>query len=444
MRHLPGKIILFALFLGIAPTVTSADKQSGKETGVPVADLIARLGDRSFRVRQAAGRALEDRGEEALPALRGALNHEDEEIRRRVEVLTEKIERLVLLTPKRVTIKMKDRPVGDIVAELAKQTGYNLQFQGGGMVRKFSINLENATYWQAMDIICNGAGLVPNCDENQGIIFLYAQDTVSPYVSQAGAFRLVANNFNYSRNVNLANIPRGGFDPNNQADNNLNFGFMVQAEPKTPLLSVGVPKLTKAVDENDLSLLPRWADDDEPIRVNYYDGGMYRSFQHNTNAVMAKPAKNATKAKLIQGSVTVTILSGTRPEVVVDKLAVGKKKLHGAGESTEIDVEEMTEQNKIYCLTLTIKKILKIGEQQDFNWINGVQQKLELADAKGVKYVSNGINNYISNSPTMLKAVYQFSPPQKGKVGPPAKLILNQWLTIAHELEFEFKDLPLP
>jgi hypothetical protein len=93
---------------------------------------------------------------------------------------------------------------------------------------------------------------------------------------------------------------------------------------------------------------------------------------------------------------------------------------------------------------LTIKKILKIGEQQDFNWINGVQQKLELADAKGVKYVSNGINNYISNSPTMLKAVYQFSPPQKGKVGPPAKLILNQWLTIAHELEFEFKDLPLP
>ena len=30
------------------------------------------------------------------------------------------------------------------------------------------------------------------------------------------------------------------------------------------------------------------------------------------------------------------------------------------------------------------------------------------------------------------------------KLGPPAKLVVNEWLTVTHEVTFEFKDIPLP
>jgi hypothetical protein len=68
---------------------------------------------------------------------------------------------------------------------------------------------------------------------------------------------------------------------------------------------------------------------------------------------------------------------------------------------------------------------------------------MELFDAKGRKYQSQGVTNFLNNSPTAVHATYQFMPPNGG-VGPPAKFVFNQWLTMSHELEFEFKDLPLP
>src|SRR5262245_34548601 len=111
MRHLLSGLALIGL--AAFPSDSTAAEKAGDTPGVPIEDLIAKLGDKNFRIRQAAGKALEERGEEALPVLRQALGNDDEEIRRRVEVLTQKIERSVLLTPKRVSISMKDRPIDE-------------------------------------------------------------------------------------------------------------------------------------------------------------------------------------------------------------------------------------------------------------------------------------------------------------------------------------------
>jgi hypothetical protein len=441
MQHFLAGLALIGLYA--LPCECRAADKAGEAAGVPISDLIAKLGDKNFRVRQAAGKALEDRGEEALPVLRQALGNDDEEIRQRVEVLTQKIERSVLLTPKRVSISMKDRPIDEVVKELARQTGYKLQYQGG-QPRKISVDMENATYWKVLEKICNDGRLYPGFDEQQGLVFLYQQDTISPYTYHAGPFRFVATNFNYNRYVNLANLPRNGQDPNNNFDNNLNFSFMIQAEPKVPLLGVSAPRLTKAEDENGISLLPRHYENEGAYTVQYFDGGgQFRNFQHSTGVQMSKPAKDATRAKIIKGKVTVTLLSATKADVVFDKLAVGKKKLSAAGQSAEIDINEVAEQNKAILITLHIKKRIRNGEPPDYNWINGVQQKMELLDAKGRKYQSQGVTNFLNNSPTAVHATYQFMPPN-GDVGPPTKFVFNQWLTMSHELEFEFKDLPLP
>src|SRR5262249_40249429 len=132
---------------------------AGEKSQPPIETLIARLGDKSFRVRQAAGKALEERGEEALPLLRKAATDSDEEIRRRSEVLTQKIERSVLLTPKRVTLKMQRSSVQDVVNELGRQCGCKFQYTGGP--RQMTIDLENVTYWEAFEKICSDIGVNP-------------------------------------------------------------------------------------------------------------------------------------------------------------------------------------------------------------------------------------------------------------------------------------------
>ncbi len=434
---IPGVCLLLAC------GARAADKPDTQPVSINA--LIVQLGDKNFRVRQAAGRELAERGEEALPALRKALESNDEEVHRRVEVLTEQIERTALISAKRITVHLKNQPIQDAIKELSRLTGYKLQFQGG-QARTISIDMEKATYWQVLEKICNEGQLSPGFDDQQGIVYLYQQNTISPYTYLNGPFRFVAQNFNYNRYVNLANLPRNGFDPNMQSEGgNLSFGFMIQAEPKTPILSVSPPRLTKAVDENGTSLLPH-VDENQPfVNVQYNDGnGLYRNFQHSTAVQMIKPAKDATQAKLVKGAVNVTLLAGVRPDVTFDNLKPGKKKLTATGESADVQIDDVVEQGNVWTLTLLIRRHVKDGEQPDYNWINGIQQKLELYDAKGNKFVSQGVTNFINNTPTSVNATYQFGPQNNIKMGPAAKFVLVEWLTISHELEFEFKNLPLP
>ncbi len=437
---------IVALILGIQPSGISVEPP-GTQSPVSIDILINQLGHKHFRVRQAAGKSLEERGEEALPILRKSLEHPDLEIRRRVEVLTEKIERNLLLSPKRVTLKMTNRPIGEVLKEITRQTGYKFEYQDNNGQReggpKITLDLKDASYWEAMQKICSTAGLSYNGDEQQGHVYLYAQNTVSPFTSMTGPFRFVASNFSYNRYLNLANLPKNGIDPNLQQDN-LGFAFFIQAEPKAPLLQVGTPRLLKAVDENGGSLMPHSVGEAE-FTVRYYDFNQYRSFQHQANLAMHKSNKDAQKAKLIQGKVMLTLLASVRPDAVVDKLSVGmKKKLSGTGISAEVEVQDLKEQNnKNYSVTLLIKRRGAVPEN-DYNWINTVQQKLELVDERGRKYICQGASNFLGNTPTSVHGTYIFYSPQGVEVGKPVKLILNQWLSISQEVEFEFKDVPLP
>ena len=59
-----------------------------------------------------------------------------------------------------------------------------------------------------------------------------------------------------------------------------------------------------------------------------------------------------------------------------------------------MQIDEIVEQNKVWTITLLIKCHNKDGDRPDYNWINSVQQKLELFDAKG--------NNFNRRAPTIL------------------------------------------
>ena len=77
------------------------------------------------RVREAAARELAARGDVPLAELRmAAAKHANPEVRRRVQNMVAGLERTLALAPRRITLAMQNRPLSQIIAEVAK--GYKL------------------------------------------------------------------------------------------------------------------------------------------------------------------------------------------------------------------------------------------------------------------------------------------------------------------------------
>src|SRR5436190_20375589 len=92
--------------------------------------LAARLGSDDFADREAAARALEARGEAALPALLAAASSDDPEVRRRAAALADKIKRTAestrRLVPKAVALNYDRVALGTALHDLKQKTGLNL------------------------------------------------------------------------------------------------------------------------------------------------------------------------------------------------------------------------------------------------------------------------------------------------------------------------------
>jgi hypothetical protein len=412
---------------------------TAETNNTPIETLIKQLNDKQFRIREKAGRALESRGEEALPILRKAVTEAEPEAKRRIEVLTQQLERRVLLGAKRVTVKAEMASVKSVLEQLAKQTGYKIEYQDQDR-EKISIDMKDVPFWEAMHRIVNDAGLQVNWDAQSDRIMLYFSDSQSPYAWVNGPFYCVAQNISFNKYVQLGQVPRRSAPQANDVDN-ISFNIMVQSEPKAPILTVGQMRLTQAEDENGLSLVSRNQQQEEVSYIRYYEG-YYRNYQHQVSVAMHKPDKDAKTAKIIKGKIPVVLLAQVKPEITFDDmLKVKKKKL--IGQTIEITLESTEEQNKMYMVKMQIQRIGQF-DSNDNSWMNNIQQKLELQDEKGQKYVSYGASTVSNNTPTMMEATYQFGPPNNGEIGKPKKLLYNQWITCEHEVEFEFKNITLP
>src|SRR5262249_49550278 len=79
-----------------------------------------------------------------------------------VERIREREERTRLLAGKKVRLVFKDTPVIDAVAQLKKQTGYDVQLdgdQGGLHDRKITLDTGETTFWKALEQFCRKAGI---------------------------------------------------------------------------------------------------------------------------------------------------------------------------------------------------------------------------------------------------------------------------------------------
>jgi hypothetical protein len=409
-------------------------------TVVTAEKLVEQLGSTDFKTREAAAKALAARGADALQALKKSANNQDAEIRQRLANLIAEIERTLLLTPKRITLNLDGVPLRTAVAELAKISGYKIEVQGMATLQPLvNLNVTDMPFWEVFDKLCAQGGLVlqQHYDANQGLV-LYGQNAIVPFVDYRGPFRISAAGFNYHKSLSFATQPRTAVGPGQRTEQ-LTFSFNVVGEPRLPLLGLGQPKLTVAVDDQEQSLIP------SPLNGRTYESSYGGYYGYRTTVLFSQvqlsgPSAGARAVKLIRGTVPVTILAEQRPEIVVEKiLEVKNKKFEG--KEVSLEIEAVKEANQQVQVMLTARRAGK-DNQYDYTWTNSLNQRVELTDAKGNKFQSNGFN-WNNGTPTSVQGTFMFSDPS-GKLGKPAKLTYYGWVTAQHQVEFEFRDLPLP
>jgi len=436
MRHRLG------LTVGLALALTAATHAADPAPPTPE-QLIEQLGHRDFKVREAAGKALATRGAEALAAMRKALGHPDPEIRQRIGQLVTDSERAVLLAPKRVSLACNQTPVKDALADLTKQTGYRIDMQGATAPALITLDLANVTFWEALDKVCAQSGLVlQQHHDAQGGLLLYAQNAYTPYVDYRGPFRLAANSFHFNKSLTFATLPRNQLT-GSQRSEQLSFMFTVVAEPKLPLLGLGQAKLTLAVDDQDNSLLL------PPVQHQVYEayhGGYYgyRNLVMQSQVQLTGAGPGARAVRHLRGSLPVTLLAEQKPEIVVEKITEVKGKKF-EGNQVSLEIEDVKDgPGKTYQVAMTARRAAKDANQYDYTWTNSLHQRVELCDEKGNKFASHGFN-WGNQTPTSVQGTFMFGEPGNGTpIGKPAKLTYYGWVTMQHQVEFEFRDLPLP
>lgn len=444
-----GKLKERDIYLPGAPPASMPRVAEGNPDAA-LKQLIDDLGSEDWRTREKAGRDLAQLGGKALPHLRKALLETDNpEVQRRLAVLVRKMDRERLVEPKRVTLSVKDKSAKDTFAEISKQTGYRIEY-GGGPEGKHSFDFDKAPFWQAIDAVASAAGLTVYAEYDDDTVRVYNNESANPHVAYSGPFRFLATNIQSNRSVQLSNINRRG--GNGHINEYINLSMQIQSEPKNPMLGVMQPELTEAKDEYGGSLLP-------PRERNAYSHGYMNGNirGHNTyvSVNLARGDRAATTIKKLKGRVAVVLLAGTMSDIVVTDVLKAKKK-SVVGRTAQIDLEGVDEdpnQKGVYRVSFTAKRQgpLDPNRNDDYQWSNSLWQRLELTDEKGNRYFCHGPTTQNNNGLGTVQLVAQFGPDDRrtgrqnpAKPGPPAKFTLNEWLTVTHEVNFEFKDIPLP
>lgn len=401
--------------------------------------FIEKLADADYREREKAQRELIALGKPARTVMKRAVTTTDNpEVERRLEVLIAKLERDELLRPRTVTFK-GTKPIAELLRVIGREAGYKVDGSPNDEKQTLAVDWKDTPFWVALDEVCNAAGMTAQIYDNgdgNPPVTVYANDTFDPHVSHDGPFRLLATNLALSRTLQLSGLPRKG--PPVAGQSSLSLNVMLYAEPKNPLLGVQPAVVTTAVDDTGTSLIPG---DEAAQRTSYYQPSNYRASYQYLYVNLAKPGRDATVIKELRGKVRVTLLAATRPEVTVDKLTAVKKQTF-VSRTTELFVESVSEPTEAgFSVTLTAKHLHPVAE--DYTWSNSVYQRLEAYDADGDKFAANGVTNQ-TNAPGAASMTVTFAPPNGKKLGPPAKLVLVEWVTLPRDVEFRFQNVPLP
>jgi hypothetical protein len=212
---------------------------------------------------------------------------------------------------------------------------------------------------------------------------------------------------------------------------------------------MGEVRLEAAYDTEKNSMIPTGPAGDESFNPRfglragrwvsrYGMGNRMSSLQ--TQVTLSRPSEKAVGVKVIRGHIPVTLLAEQTPVVVAPDILKAKG-VRAKVDTTSFAIEEVTAlANKQVLVKMTVTEAT--DNPHDYTWMNSLYQRIELQDDAGNKFAIVS-NNWGNNSPGSVQLTTTFGITGR-KLGAPAKLIYYRWVTLQHDIPFEFKDLPLP
>jgi hypothetical protein len=264
-------------------------------------------------------------------------------------------------------------------------------------------------------------------------------------VARSGPFRVVANNLQSYRNVDLSSSE----NLHNRSET-LTLSFTVWAEPRLPLMNAGEVRLDLAYDELKNSLIPRrelntdiyeglgWRGRAGFGRGRFYSSG-YKQMSMQVSASLERRSERATVLKVVKGVVPMTVLVKQEPVVISDKIMTAKGVKKEVGDLTF----EVQEVKKAGANQVSIRFTITNKKTNDYSWQNNLYNRLEMYDDKGNKYQHWG-SSWGGTGPGHVQMTLTMSNGGAAKPGEPAKFVFVHWETKQYDVDFEFRDVPLP
>ena len=164
--------------------------------------LVEKLGSDVIAEREAATSELIKLGPAALPAIREQLGKADGERKARLQAVVKRIEREIKLEKLLgavpvVTLKVRDVPVEEALAEISSQTG--LSIEGFFLDRSFrtTADFKRVSVWKAVDDLCRSHGGIIGVYRSNGIVVEPGQPDAPPILMDKGFGFLVRRAFKW-------------------------------------------------------------------------------------------------------------------------------------------------------------------------------------------------------------------------------------------------------
>ncbi len=230
--------------------LTTPKPGNRRATPAQLAGWIKQLADPDAAKRSEAARALEEVGVPAMKVLEEAAGHTDAAVRQRVQQVRDRIAVAEALTPHRVGLTLKDVPVADAVKALAQQAGVGLLYfrkDADGPPKTVTLELDGVPYLEALDRLCQIAGLSATPNGAEGWILRDGTSVSGELLAYAGPLRIQAANVEFTRRLEL--------QEKNQSSEKLGVSLTVKSEARAAVLAVGRVRVLEASDDAGHSLL---------------------------------------------------------------------------------------------------------------------------------------------------------------------------------------------
>ena len=395
----------------------------------PAEKLVEQLGHPAFPVRERATKALRERGPEALPALRKAMESKDEEVRKRAESLIPGLEIEEALMPRRVTLKSTDATLTAILGDIEKQT--KMKVTATGTSPKATIDVSDVPFWDALDQLGKATGRAPAMQGHPVSMHLVPNPRRSPFVNVRGPFRLELTWVHEDRDIDLTEARPGERGP---PTHGLTMAVSVLAEPRLTLLKVRPAKVDEAVDDQGQSLIePEAKGAPAAQRLNR---GTFRGEHLHSADVRLRRAPGSKVAKVVRGTIPVHAILIRKPTVVTAKVTESTGTSFKAGNDS-LSITRVNNQGGSIDIEVLVPR------QDDGNRHNEWYDRFKLEDEAGNRFEMNGRGSSYNGREYRINMY--FSPPWNKKgIGPPARLLFEEWVVHDHAIPFEFRDVPLP